>query len=188
MTVEDSGTVWQAEPGLSEPPRFRSGVLLPSSGFQPCQDTDFLRHLTNKSAGRHILTFDLSAPAYDHLDLGSLQRRGFSLGRPVAPVIPYAGDRRLTRSRWPNTGDSAARMDHIISANKSSPIFLVNSTRPGLWRGENVWLDGIVSQNWVWTYNQILLDSGNRLGIARVGRGKFWMEVTDRKNFVALIP
>jgi hypothetical protein len=53
-------------------------------------------------------------------------------------------------------------MSHVHNKNKSAPIFDLNSTRPTKWAAskssnDGVWLDGIVSDNWVWCVPLVFL-------------------------------
>ena len=85
------------------------------------------------------------------------------------PCVP------LQRVRWPKVGAPALSMSVVRNPNKSAPVFDINSTRPQSWRkhswtsasqggGGGVWIDGILSQNWVWTFNRATGQPRERLG------------------------
>ena len=83
-------------------------------------------------------------------------------------LIGVVGGRRTARSIWPKASEPSLSMSAVRNPNMSAPVFDINSTRPLGWHRSwsspsgGVWVDGILSQNWVWTFNRALnLNNGS---------------------------
>lgn len=99
-------------------------------------------------------------------DPGLLSRRGFSVGKfeQSPPALLFAGGNRMVLSRWPDQG--SAKPEAVLDAGPSSADAEAFATRGGKfayrhprlssWTNEkDLWLDGVMSQDWVWTFNRV---------------------------------
>lgn len=194
---EDSGTpeapiTWAAYPG--ETVTLFGGTPLQHDWFVPVADGAVLERVICEEARGRLLQADLRA--HGITDHGELSRRGFhkaNLGK-TPPVMLYVGGERMTLARWPNPdehfpqmlwqGDNQRRGVVARSAivdpgpKAADPDFLERGgtfsydfDRPALWsQAEDIWLDGIFTWSWEWSYNQVArLDHDNRQITLRYG-------------------
>jgi len=113
---------------------------------------------------------NLSAAGLSSQDIGTLRRHGFGKWAPPPPLELLVGGRRQARARWPNPSDFGRGTQrrgcvNMKSAGKNrSSSFVLTSRRPTRWNasiaaaaggGEKIWIDGVLSQDWVWTYNSV---------------------------------
>ncbi len=97
---------------------------------------------------------------------GTLSRRGFGVSKQeqLAPTLLFAGEQRMTLSRWPDQG--TAKPEAVLDAGPSSSDGEAFFNRGGklsfrhprlsVWSQEkDLWLDGVLSQDWVWTFNRV---------------------------------
>jgi hypothetical protein len=169
LTGADSGSSWL---GLwdnsGSAATVSGGVSIPHSAWRPAPDAGALLPLAPNT---QLLQLNLSAalPGITREQVGQLSRHGYMFGAQSPPMQLHGsiGNRALQRVRWPKVGAPTLSMSVVRNPNKSAPIFDINSTRPQLWRkhswapaseggGGGVWIDGILSQNWVWTFNRAI--------------------------------
>ena len=183
FTGEDSGTpdapiVYAAYPG--EKARLFGGRNLNREWFKPVTDAAVLNRVISKAARSRLLECDLGS--YGITNCGELQRRGFGCGQnpnPAAPSYLYCGDIRLTLARWPNSDEHFPALLNTYDRNRrgvvarksiidpgpalKSPeglhaggVFSYTFDRPALWmEAEDLWLDGVFSWSWEWSYNKV---------------------------------
>lgn len=141
------------------------GIALPHpSQWSPVTDASTLDRVANLEARSRLRQLSLGASPgglnLSNAEIGRLTRHGFTIGAQAPPLELFYNSSRLQRSRWPKVGDPPSSIVHIQNSNHTSPVFSVNSTRPLAWPASmasdsgGVWLDGLLGQNWVWTYNR----------------------------------
>jgi hypothetical protein len=101
-------------------------------------------------------------------DPGELSRRGFNAVEieKIAPWLLYSGGQRLTLAEWPDAG--TARPEAVIDRGptrdgeggpdfyKRGGVFRFRHARMPAWAAEkDLWLEGVLCQDWVWTFNRI---------------------------------
>ncbi len=182
LTKEDSGTaeapiVYATAPGESA--ALFGGTELDKAWFVPVTDPAVLARVIDPEARPRLLQCDLGAR--EITDYGELSRRGFhkaNLGK-TPPVELYVGGERMTRARWPNPGDhfpdylrggqkhrhGAVGRSRIVDPGPgmNDPDFLERGgiigyefDRPARWtQAEDIWLDGVFTWSWEWSYNQV---------------------------------
>jgi hypothetical protein len=151
------------------------------------------------------LQCDLKAHGID--DYGELSRHGHhkaNLGK-TPPAELYVNGERMTRARWPNPNDrypeslrgvqkqrlGAVGRAGIIDPGPGmdDPGFLERGgvisyafDRPSLWRhAEDIWLDGVFTWSWEWSYNQVAgIDTDRREITLRYGEVG---TIADRYSF-----
>lgn len=182
LTGEDSGTaeapiVYAAAPGESAV--LFGGTELDKAWFVPVTAPAILARVICPEARTRLLQCDLGARGIT--DYGELSRRGFhkaNLGR-TPPVELYIEGERMTRARWPNPDDHFPEYLRGVQKHRhgvvgrsrivepgpgmNDPDFLERGgtigyefERPSLWvQAEDIWLDGIFTWSWEWSYNQV---------------------------------
>ena len=150
--------------------RGEQGAVL--SGFLPVPAAAFSRPepatlaRLPEDARAHARVIDLSAIGDG--DPGELSRRGFNAVEieKIAPWLLYCNGQRLTLSQWPDAG--TARPEAVIERGptrdgeggpdfyKRGGAFRFRHARMEAWsREKDPWLEGVLCQDWVWTFNRI---------------------------------
>lgn len=137
------------------------GQDIQSDWIAPLSDESVRERIVDKAARDKVLTVDLGAHGIS--DYGEYKRRGFIAGSPWPPSQLYIRNKPMRPARWPN--DDELQMAAVIDAgakpsDKSSerrgPTFTIDSDRMRYWtRAQDAWLNGILSREWVWTFNKI---------------------------------
>ena len=121
----------------------------------------------DRAARQALLACDLAKAGIS--TVGEPSRRGFDADdrfdpRPLAPGRLYFGSDPLVLARYPNSG-----FVHIESVVDPGPTradgpafwenggrFVLADDRPARWStAADVWIDGILSENWAWSYNRV---------------------------------
>jgi hypothetical protein len=174
LTELDCGTTWsglwddEGEGGTAAV--LTGGALLPPDAWEPIADAALLGLQLSAplppSAELLRLNLSRAVPGVAAAQVGHLTRHGFMLPpqSPPMQLVGTVGGKRPVRARWPKPGAPALSMSLVRNPNRTHPVFDINSTRPSKWDRSwsslgGVWLDGILSQNWIWTFNR-----ANRLG------------------------
>lgn len=155
---------YEAYPG--ETPVFSGGISLAKASFKALSDAVVINRLADSSAKDHIVVFDLAAAGIS--DLGELARRGFNFNNDSSKTLPpqlFINGKKMTLSRWPNAGrvvyDTVVEKGTYIStANTPGTGATVEFKTPierfSLWKDQSdIWIDGILSADWSWTYNKV---------------------------------
>ncbi len=136
---------------------------LPPESWRPGQCPRVL----DRAARQALLGCDLAKAGIS--SVGEPSRRGFDADdrfdpRPLPPCRLYFGSDPLTLARYPNVG-----LVHIESVVDPGPTradgpafwesggrFVLADDRPSRWgTASSVWIDGILSENWAWSYNRV---------------------------------
>lgn len=157
------------------------GKKLSYSSFISANST-IKNYIIDTTAKSKLLEINLAATGIT--DLGNLSRRGFNYGdggQITQPVL-YIDNKMQQLARWPNAGKTI--FDEIVnpgtpatgsgmSASKvgDGATFRVSnhSSRLALWtfsknttnslsgtdKGPDIWIDGILTRDWAWTYNKV---------------------------------
>lgn len=182
LTAEDSGSpdapvVYASAPG--EIATLFGGTALPREWFVPVTEAAVRERLISLDARGRLLQCDLNA--HGSSDYGELSRHGFhkaNLGR-TPPAELYVNGERLTRARWPNPDEhfpeflrgvqkgrrGAVGRAGIVDKGPTmdDPDFMVRGgtmayafDRPARWgKADDLWLDGVFTWSWEWSYNQV---------------------------------
>ncbi len=88
------------------------GVILEKDSFSRLSDSNVISSLVDGNVAANILQFDLSAAGVT--ELGSLVPHGFALepSNRIAPAMLYSNNKKMTLSRWPNTGEVSQYLDN----------------------------------------------------------------------------
>jgi hypothetical protein len=174
LAEQDSGTqdcpvIYRAYPG--EEVIFHGAEVLPRSWFKKVKNKKILDRLINEDARTDLFVLDLKE--HNISDYGVLLRRGFAVGGPPAPMELYYNEDKLTLARWPNKGNvedlklrkACVRMSQVVEKGSISRnddkekvlgIFAYDFDRPEQWEhSDDIWVDGVLSKDWAWTYNKI---------------------------------
>jgi hypothetical protein len=188
MTNKESGMpgapiTFCAYPG--EKVVFRGAVKIPNSAVKQVDDADFLHSIINKNITSIIRQIDLASLGIT--DYGENQTRGGgvkSLSQENRPPDFIINGKRLMLARWPNPGE-IAEMGEIIDPGvdwngrsgrgesdesagefvKEKPrggTFTYSFTRPKLWKSDQVFVSGVLSETWVWSYVGVQLNKTNQ--------------------------
>lgn len=155
---------------------FSGAYKLDNKLFTPISSSDIKGRIIDKDKIRYIKEFTLP----DELDLGEISCIGFARNSKVAPPMLYFNTKRMTLSRYPNEpvndADLADRkavikidkiidpgmdkqglpMDRKNETKSYSGEFECNDDRIKKWiYAEDLWVDGIFSRDWAWSYNKI---------------------------------
>ena len=167
-------------------------VPLSREAFKPVTARRILKRIVSPEARAGLLFVDLKAQGLE--DFGALRRRGYGIPVPSAPLELFVDGQRMTRARWPNEG--TFRMGAVVHDGKSRrrfafrrrrETFRYEGNRPDHWRrAREVWLDGIFSKDWVWSYNRvakinhrkrtITLRYAEKYGLLQAGRDALFAE------------
>ena len=182
LTAEDSGTpeapiVYASTPG--ETATLFGGTALQRDWFELTRDTAVLERVINTDARGKLLQCRLKA--HGITEYGELSRHGFhkaNLGK-TPPAELYVNGERMMRARWPNPDEhlpeflrgvqkhrhGAVGRSGIVDPGPSmnDPDFLERGgtigyafDRPALWsEADDIWLDGVFTWSWEWSYNQV---------------------------------
>ncbi len=130
-----------------------------------------LKRVLDETAAKSLLVFDLKAAGLG--TTGGPSRRGFGVNdeRKPAPAQLYSMTERLTLARWPNADQPPARMARVIDAGpvrkwKGDPseaafwsrggTFTLAADRLARWtKADEIWVDGVFSDHWCWSYNRL---------------------------------
>eukprot|EP00040_Diaphanoeca_grandis_P026996 m.152394 g.152394 ORF g.152394 m.152394 type:complete len:739 (-) comp30805_c1_seq2:189-2405(-) len=168
MTEQDAGCVWSGSWGDgSAAATFTGGVSVPPAAWKPVAVKETLMLLSEPlPPGRTLLELDLAAviPGITPDRIGRLTRHGFTINSNNPTPMQLIGGVdgvKFVRARWPKRNQPEVAMTTVRNPNESAPMFDINTTRPLQWQRswssrDGVWLDGILSQNWIWTYNQVI--------------------------------
>jgi len=170
LTAEDSGTeeapiVYASAAG--EMAVLFGGAVLPSDRFRPVDDAVLLARLICPLARKKLRVCDLKAHGIE--EYGQLKRRGFALPTPPPPLELFVDGARMPLARYPNEGH--LRMARVVD---KGPVqadadfrtrggaFICDDERLKHWTAaEEVWLNGVFSKDWAWSFNRISkLDAG----------------------------
>lgn len=141
------------------------GKHLNKADFTPVTDQALLDTLIEDSAKSGLLVADLAALGIE--DTGELSRRGYvkNEGHVVTQMELFVEDQRMTLSRWPNY--DTILFNEIIENGSvltdgepltNGPILGMPKAfeRSADWSDiQNIWVDNIVSYDWVWSYNKV---------------------------------
>ncbi|HJN17830.1 MAG TPA: right-handed parallel beta-helix repeat-containing protein, partial [Armatimonadota bacterium] len=182
LDAADSGTAdapvtWRAAPG--ERARLFGGTPLQRKWFTAVSDQAVLDQVVSVEARARLLQCDLKARGVT--DYGELSRHGFykaNAGKTPPPELWVDGE-RMVRARWPNpdehhpeclrgvqkTRRGVVGRSEVVSKGPTAEdpdfaerggAFSYAFDRPALWtRAGDIWLDGVFSWSWAWSYNQI---------------------------------
>jgi hypothetical protein len=184
ISRDDSGTaeapiVYAAAPG--EIPILSGMVSLRTDWFDPVSDRAILDRVIAPAARERLLQCD--PQGHGITEFGELSRRGHDVTRAEITKTPppelYIAGRRMPRARWPNPdehfpqflrGAQQSRHGVVGRARIVDPgptaqdaDFLERGgtigfafDRPALWAlAEDVWLSGVFSWSWQWSYNRV---------------------------------
>lgn len=164
LTAEDSGTaeapiVYASARG--EPAVLLGGEVLQPDWFLPVEDAVLLERLICPLARKKLRVCDLNA--HGIRDFGQLKRRGFALPTPPPPLELFVDGLRMPLARYPNEGH--LQMTKVVD---KGPVqadadfqtrggaFICNDPRLKHWTAaEEVWLNGVFSKDWAWSFNRI---------------------------------
>jgi len=166
LSVIDSGTqealiTYCAQDGESV--RLVGGRELDAAWFAPVEDRQILDRVISEEARGKLLQLNLRE--HGITDYGRLSRRGFSGDEDeVAQMELFIDGERMTLARWPN--DGFVHMAEVLDegpTDHDDPAFWQRGgrfrydfDRPALWtRADDIWLDGVFSEPWVWSHNKI---------------------------------
>lgn len=178
LNSEDGGTpdapvTYAAYPG--EKVVLSGAVEIPNDAVKPVSDDDFLSRIIDKKAATRLLQVDLAALGIT--EYGENQTRGWGVkdtdraGRPLDFII---NGERLIVARWPNPGEIVeigeiidAGVDHngrsgrgesdassgkFVKEEARGGTFTYPFSRPTLWKSDQAFLSGVLSETWVWSY------------------------------------
>ena len=197
LSAGDSGTaaapiVYAAAPG--EAVTLSGGRPLLRDWFTPVTDAAILSRMISAAARTKLRQCDLKA--HGITDYGEVSRHGFHKAnlRKTPPPELYINGRRMMRARWPNPDDHYPKFLRGVQKTRhgavgragivdkgpkmSDPDFLERGgviryafDRPALWsQATDVWLDGVFTWSWEWSYNQVAkIDHANRQISLRYG-------------------
>ncbi len=132
---------------------------VPEAALESVADRRRLERLVEASARTSLRRIDLRRLG---VDAGRFQRHGYHFPVPPTPIEIFADGTRLARARWPR--DGLVRMGRIIHdglrryplrPGKPLETFGYDFDRPALWRSGEIWVDGIFSRPFAWSYNRV---------------------------------
>ena len=151
-----------------------------SRWFAPVEDRAILDRVISEDARGKLLYVNLRERGIS--DYGRLSRRGFSGDEhEVAQMELFIDGERMTLARWPN--DDFVHMVEVLDegpTDHDDPAFWQRGgrfrydfDRPALWtRADDIWLDGVFSEPWVWSHNKIAeIDAEKQTITLRYGDG-----------------
>ena len=179
---EDSGTAqgpvsYRAYP--KEAVTLFGGAILDATWFAPVGDQAVLDRIISPGARGKVLQVDLRARGIT--DYGELSRHGFAgadAGKTPPMELSVNGE-RMTLARWPNADEN---MDQYLARPQRGRLGVVSRAgivdtgpkagdpdfmqrggtityafdRPRLWaQADDIWLDGVFTYSWEWSYNKI---------------------------------
>ncbi len=164
LTAADSGTpdtpiVYTSKPG--ETATLFGGRVLPRGAFTPVAAPAVLERVICTDARNRLLQCNLEAQGIS--EFGQLHRRGFAIPTPAPPPELFIDGQRMTLARYPNEG--RLHIDRVTDKgpvrgdsdfNQRGGTFTYRDDRPTLWtRAEEVWLNGVFSKDWIWSFNKV---------------------------------
>ncbi|MCX6335881.1 MAG: right-handed parallel beta-helix repeat-containing protein [Bacteroidetes bacterium] len=161
------------------------GITLNNLHFKPLTNQTIIERIIDKQAQKEILEYDLKAAGINHL--GTLNCIGFGRTAGIAPAQLFYNGERMTLARYPNqvnrtelkNRQSVIPIKKIINpglaidlplektgnATDSSQKGIFECTDPHTFKwssAKEIWLDGIFSRDWAWSFNKLLkLDTLN---------------------------
>ncbi len=155
---------------------FTGGITLDNRALRPVSNIDVRNRIISIEARDKILEYDLHNNGIT--DLGELQSIGFGRSREASTAQLYINGERMTLARYPNAGDphllkmrkEVIPINKIISPGKEAVVLPVGGTdttsergvfeyedkRVEMWlNASDIWLDGIFSRDWAWSFNKI---------------------------------
>ena len=188
MTEDDGGfpgasVSYRAFPG--EKVILSGAEKIPGSAVQKLVDPEFLNRIIDKEAASRLLQIDLKSLGIN--DYGITQTRGGGAAQPSRENRPpdfFIDGKRLTLARWPNPGD-IAEMNTIIDPGVDSNgrsgrgesdestgtfvkeearggTFSYSFNRPELWKSDQAFVSGVLSETWVWSYVEVQINKEKR--------------------------
>ena len=166
LSAEDSGTpeariTYCAHDG--EAVWLVGGRELKAESFVPVEDPQIHGRIINEEARAEVRQVSLLEQGVT--DYGQLSRRGYGIRPdPPAPMELFVNGERMVLARWPN--DSNANMAEVLDPGPTEKdqtafwegggSFRYDFDRPRLWaEADEIWLDGVFSQDWSWSYNKV---------------------------------
>ncbi len=166
---EDSGTVSKPIKYSSYPnqkARLTGGVSLLKTDFISASKDTALNNLVDKNAISKIVKLDLKKIGIT--EYGNFTRRGFMIANPFSPIELNVNGKPMTVSRWPNNDSQNLVMKNTYGGTVSisgkggdgPTIYFKASNKVGQrsanWKDtSDIWVDGILGQDWVWTFNKV---------------------------------
>jgi len=158
---------------------------IPNSAVKKVADPEFLKRIIDKDAASRLLQIDLKSLGIN--DYGINQTRGGGAAQPSRENRPpdfIIDGKRLTLARWPNPGE-IAEMNTIIDAGVDSNgrsgrgendestgtfvkeearggTFSYSFNRSGLWKSDQAFVSGVLSETWVWSYVGVQINKEKR--------------------------
>ena len=181
--LPDANVSYRAYPG--EKVILSGADKIPNSAVRKVFDPEFLNRIIDKEAASRLLQVDLKSLGIN--DYGINQTRGGGAAYPSRENRPpdfYIDGKRLILARWPNPGQIAI-MDKIIDPGvdkngrsgrgesdassgkfvKEKPrggTFSYSFNRPDLWKSDQAFVSGVLSETWVWSYVGVKINKHNR--------------------------
>jgi hypothetical protein len=203
LTKQDSGSAnapitYASVPG--EVATLTGGRVLKPEWFTQVTDPSVLGRVIEKNAHTKILQIDLKKHGIS--DFGEIARHGFNTSEwsdKIPQLELYMDGERMHLARWPNKG---AEMVHMSGVKDQGPkkgepdftkrggTFSYRFSRPELWKDEkDIWIDGVLSQDWAWTYNKVAsIDTKAKTITLQYGEvyGVMGMAPKEKKPFAEL--
>jgi hypothetical protein len=154
------------------------GTILKHEWFKPLSDVTLKARLIDKRAASGIRVADLRQQGIT--DFGKITRHGWNLepANRLPPVGLSVGGERMILARWPNRDEPSGYLRKeeakfgvtgMVSYRKvidpgavarqkngGGGTIEVGFDRMGRWENTgDIWLDGVLSATWEWTYNQV---------------------------------
>jgi hypothetical protein len=210
LDERDSRTAWCAQG--KDRPILSGGVRLARNDFRRTDNAAVLDRIIDPTARVKVWETDLRRQGVS--EWGDNRRHGFlidSAMRGTPPSQLYINGGRQHLARWPNTDEHLPQYlpefvsdqvgvvgripkDGILDAGPTAkdadwttrgPVFRYAFERADRWtQAEDAWLDGIFTNSWEWSYNQILridakertiaLRYGEASGMANIYSGDFF--------------
>jgi Right handed beta helix region len=173
----DSPITYRAYP--HETARLCGVTTLAQDGFVRVSDQAILARVISPEARAQLMQFDLAGHGLH--DYGVMSRRGYgsSTLRKTAPVSLSIGGLPMMLARWPNPDQSFPDLLSYNDRKRTGVVarsgildpgptaedpgyqqrggtFSYAFDRPAKWlAAEDLWLDGVFSWSWEWSYNQV---------------------------------
>lgn len=132
---------------------------VPVTALEPVADQRRLKRLIDPTARTALRRIDLRALG---VDAGRFERHGYHFPVPPTPIELFADRTRLARARWPRVG--TVRMGRLVHdglrrypLRRTRPLetFGFDDDRPTRWRSSEIWVDGVFSRPFAWSYNRV---------------------------------
>ena len=158
---------------------FSGAKILKNKDFTAISNQSIKNRILNKQAQDKVLEYDLKNAGIS--GLGEIKCVGFGRVAYVAPPILYYNAKRMTLARYPNEGNQAMlktrstvipikkiidpgvkKIELPINSEGQKPeegtgaVFEYSDKRVEKWVGaKDIWLDGIFTRDWSWSYNKV---------------------------------